>query len=59
MSNGKVVATTSVYLFPLWQTLALLALLVAFVLVALLRRRRTRRLIEAEVDRRTNEKAQA
>jgi hypothetical protein len=59
MSNGKAVATASVYIFPLWQALGLLALLVALVLVTVLMRRRRRHLIDREVARRTNEKTQA
>jgi hypothetical protein len=42
MSNGQPVATASVYIFPLWQALGLLALLVGLVLLTVLMRRRSR-----------------
>src|SRR6202044_200756 len=59
VSNGQPVATASVYIFPLYQALGLLALVVALVLLTVLMRPRRNRIIQREVARRTNEKTQA
>ena len=59
ISNGQPVATALVYIFPLYQALGLLALVVALVLLTVLMRRRRNSLIQREAARRTNEKTQA
>ena len=52
-AGGKAVAMASVWFYPVWQALGLLALLLGLVLLAVLLRRRRNRLIEREVSRRT------
>jgi hypothetical protein len=51
-SNGRAVATASVYIIPVWQVAGALALLVGLFLIWRIRRRAVHRRIDREVTRR-------